>query len=43
MSEKVENKRRGVTSSSFDFFISDEYNEIRDGTPHGVASRILFN
>lgn len=42
LEKKKRKKRRGVTSS-FDFFIFDEYNEIRDGTPRGVASRNLFN
>lgn len=37
-----EQKKRGL-NLSFDFFIFDEYNEIRDGTPRGVASRNLFN
>lgn len=31
-------KRKRSNILSFDFFIFDEYNEIRDGTPHGVAS-----
>lgn len=34
---KRRKKRRGITPS-FDFFIFDEYNEIREGTPRGVAS-----
>ena len=34
-----EQKKRGL-NLSFDFFIFDEYNEIREGTPRGVASRI---
>lgn len=42
ISRTDEQKKRGL-NLSFDFFIFDEYNEIRDGTPRGVASRILFN
>lgn len=39
----VKKKKEEGLNLSFDFFIFDEYNEIRDGTPRGVASRNLFN
>jgi hypothetical protein len=39
ISRTDEQKKRGL-NLSFDFFIFDEYNEIREGTPRGVASRI---